>query len=68
MRAKGDLVRRIYKFEKQIFIVQGKLDGTLPQNQDLLDEIENKDTAGIGKRPIVDLSDPNFRLKNYLKF
>ena len=68
LKAKGELVRRIYKFEKQIFIVQGKLDGTIPQAHDLHDEIEFRDKKGRIAKQLVDLSDPNHRLKNYIKY
>ena len=31
LKTKGDICRKIYKFEKQVFITKGKIIGNIPQ-------------------------------------
>ena len=65
LEMKGTLIRKIYKFERQMFLIQGKISGKIPSTQDLTDEIDAKDGT---LKPLVMLDDVNYRLKEYIKF
>ena len=46
LKSKADLIKKIYKFEKQMFLAQGRISGQIPQTQDLVDEIHMRDNKG----------------------
>lgn len=62
-----EILNKIYKFEKQIFIVQCQLEGSLDQGHDIVDEIQERDDKSSGKRS-VNLDDPQARLKKYMNY
>lgn len=38
LTAKGELIKKIYLFEKQMFLAQGRITGQIASTQDLVDE------------------------------
>lgn len=50
LQSKGDLIKKIYRFEKQMFLAQKKLTGQIPQTQELVDEIFMRDTRGYAQQ------------------
>ena len=69
MDNKNDLCRKIYEFEKQMFILQGKIDGLLPESAELAEAVLQKDVKATKLNYLVDLeTDPNARLRRYRKY
>jgi hypothetical protein len=66
---KNDLCRNIYKFEKQMFILQGKINGTIGDAAELKEAVLQKDIRATKRHFMVDLDqDPNHRLIKYKKY
>ena len=71
LRSKGDLIGKIYRFEKQMFLAQGKITGQIPLTQDVVDEKnmrDEKSQAGEDADDLVNLQDPNHRLRQFLQY